>query len=677
MQKYLAILALTFGGLSVAAPIEPGPTDALTLNFVASLLEEAHYTGSRVDDVRSSVWLSDYLDTLDYGHMVFLQSDVDEFARFDGLLDDEVIGRQPPLGAATIIYERYRTRFLDRLDGLAVILESPIDVETEREWVVDRTKQAWPSTEEESVALWRDRLVEQMIEGQLQGREAAEQRELLGKRYNRIKNEVMQVTTADLLEVYISALARTYDPHSSYFKPSSNENFDIEMSNSLEGIGATLQSDGEYTTVMSLVPGGPADKEGSLQPGDRIIAVAQGEVGKASDIVALRLDDVVDQIRGERGSIVRLTVIPADASDISDVVEVRIVRDKVIIEETKASGMVKTVSEKGHTMRIGVIDVPSFYIGPKNWDDGGVSADVERIIGELTVQGIDALLLDLRFNGGGSLGQSVQMTGLFIDRGPVVQIRERSGEIEHLKDKIKGRVYGGPLVVLTSEFSASASEIVAGALKDYGRALIVGSQTTHGKGTVQTMFDLSRFIPSASGGMSSRGAAVKLTTQKFYMPLGSATQQRGVPSDVILPSTYEGMDVSEADLENVLAWDEVSAAKVLPEGNVSALLPALQQQSDARVADSPYFAWVGRLVQERKASEDNKAVALSLSSRTTDADAREARIGENPLGEDEDEDDAGVTKPRGDLEEDEKERPDPTLDEALSVTVDYIVLSGT
>jgi carboxyl-terminal processing protease len=194
---------------------------------------------------------------------------------------------------------------------------------------------------------------------------------------------------------------------------------------------------------------------------------------------------------------------------------------------------------------------------------------------------------------------------------------------------------------------------------------------------VQTMFDLSRFIPSASGGMGTRGAAVKLTTQKFYMPLGSATQQRGVPSDVILPSTYEGMDVSEADLENVLAWDEVSAAKILSEGDMSALLPALQQQSDARVADSPYFAWVERLVQERKASEDSKAVALSLSSRTTDADAREARIGENPLGEDEDEDDAGVTKPRGDLEEDEKERPDPTLDEALSVTVDYIVLSGT
>ncbi|MBW1881825.1 MAG: PDZ domain-containing protein, partial [Deltaproteobacteria bacterium] len=409
------------------------------------------------------------------------------------------------------------------------------------------------------------RIKEQVLRGLLRGESQESQVEMLRRRYHRLETDILATEPADVLEPYLASFAHAFDPHSDYFKPSTNADFDIEMSNSLEGIGATLRTEGEYTLVYSLVPGGPAQQGEELQPGDRIVAVAQGSEPPV-DVVDERIDKVVKQIRGPKGTEVRLTVIPVDAPDPSHTRVIRITRDQVILAADDAeSRVIEVPGQDGQGIKLGLIDIPSFYQDFQARRGGdpefkSTTRDVKQLLTELKAEEVSGIILDVRRNGGGSLNESVELTGLFIPQGPVVQIGDRSGRTEAMYDPDPAVVYDGPLMVLTSPLSASASEILAGAIQDYDRGLVVGSASTHGKGTVQNVIDLDpvlrRFVRYPTP--DDLAGAVKVTTHKFYRVSGASTQLRGVQADVVLPSPFDGLELLEGDLDYVLGWDRVA-----------------------------------------------------------------------------------------------------------------------
>jgi carboxyl-terminal processing protease len=500
----------------------------------------------------------------------------------------------------------------------------------------------------------------------LGGEELPEVEETLRERYARVIGDLEQNGPLDVLELYLSALGTVYDPHTLYMKPASNDNFDIEMSNSVTGIGAQLRTKGPYTVVSEVIAGGPADLDARLRAGDRIIAVAQGNAD-AEDIVDRRLDDVVRLIRGEKGTVVRLTVIPADATDNAERVVIDIRRDRVVLEASKASVTLHDVQGANGSSKVAVIDVPSFYGPPAGQKDGTVTDDVRALLEPLAEQGVDSVVLDMRMNGGGLLSEAIRMTGLFITSGPVVQVRDPSGDIETLSDRDRGEVaYDGPLVILTSPLSASATEIVAGALRDHGRAVVVGSETTHGKGTVQTLLDPGGEVRRLTGvNVGQDLGVVKLTVQKFYLPSGSSTQLRGVPSDIVIPSPFDDGEFSEADLDNPLPWDEVAPAKYRPMADLGPVLAELRSRSSARVAASDELRKLAEEVAEVRRLQNEPSVSLNLETRRAELEERKAKFGS---GEDPE---MGAFNA-----EDDSERPDPVLDEAVLVAADLISVAG-
>ncbi len=623
-------------------------------NLVATLLRYQHYESRSLDDEMSRAWLEEYIETLDFNRMVFLASDIAEFRRWETTLDDDITSHHPTLEAATFIYARYQERLSERIAAAQRTLDAPIDLTTDRTWQIDRSEAPWPATAAEADELWELRVIEQVLLGDLQGTDRAERIALLKRRYARRLTDELSAEGSDVLEYYLSSLTRNYDPHSVYFKPATSDDFNIDISNSVEGIGAQLRTEGEYTEVVRIVPGGPADLDGRLQPGDRIISVAQGD-GEPEDVIDLRIDRVVRLIRGKKGTEVRLTIIPVDATDQANTSEIDIIRDQVELTESDADSQVLTIGDE----TIGVIDVPSFYIdsmaraqGDPNYSS--VSHDVRRLLGELSEQEIDGLILDLRGNGGGSLSEAVDLAGLFITRGPIVQVRDREGRKEVLKDPDAKQVYDGPLVVLTDALSASASEIVAGAIQDYGRGIVVGAQTTHGKGTVQQVVDLDMFIEQMTGNSTTdqRAGALKITTQKFYRISGGSTQNRGVLSDIVLPSPWDGLDVYESDLDNALPWDEIEPARFSVVGDTSSVLDTLRTDSAARVASSEEFQTLLSDLAEREELSERKTISLNLDERRQEAES-----------EPED-------------EEESSEREDFILQEAAQILDDWIEMTN-
>jgi carboxyl-terminal processing protease len=454
-----------------------------------------------------------------------------------------------------------------------------------------------------------------------------------------------------VLELYLGALGQAYDPHSVWFAPASKDDFDIQMRDALEGIGATLVREEDYITVKSLVPGGPAARANELQPGDRIVAVAQG--GQKTDVVGMRIDHVVKLIRGPKGTDVVLTVIPAGAADASQTRDLRITRDQVVIAEAAAKGEVREVDG----VKVGVIDVPSFYQDLS--ERGGKSAprttadDVRRILDGFKKDGVAAVLVDLRANGGGALTQAIALTGLFIDAGPVVQIKDRQGRVEVLEDREKGLAWEGPLAVVTSAHSASASEIFAGAIQDYGRGLVVGDSSTHGKGTVQQFIDLSPVVAGFQvPGAADVAGALKYTTDQFYRVSGRSTQQVGVEADVVIPSLSDGLDMGESSLPFALAYDEIDPARFRAWGQRPDRA-ALQRRSAERVGGDPRFQVMAELRALRDA-RDQDTISLDLDQR------RQERSNWEEL------------EKRAEAVGLEGEAVDPVLDEALRVVRDFV-----
>ena len=619
---FLAVWLLALGQYSICRADEPGSTNHATrpeakgtdmapvAATVAKMLEQGHYlhplslaekNPPRLDSepprTMSERVIRNYLQMLDYMHLYFTQDDVNEFLqRFAPLLSSQI--PQGDLSAPREIFTRFRQRVEERVAKNKALAEAPHDFKSSKSVEIDRKKTPWPSSMEEADRLWSDRIEAELLQESLNEHPLSPPAKVVAKRYNQFLKNLNEQNDEDVIKTFLVAMAQSYDPHSEYMSPSDMENFMIQMKLKLIGIGAVLRSDDGYARIVEVVPGGPADKDGRLKPNDRIAAVAQGK-GAFEDVVDMKLDKVVEKIRGTKGSVVRLQVIPANSTDPSKRKMLEIVRDEVQLKDAEAKGEVIDFKDKeGAVKRYGWITIPSFYNGNMEKkagesDPSSTTKDVRRILERLKKEGIQGLVIDLRRDGGGSLEEAINLTGLFVGEGPVVQAKDASGRVSVARDDgSRDPFYDGPVVVLANRFSASASEIFAAALQDYGRAVIVGDERTFGKGTVQTLLDVGRFMPLFHDQEAGKAGSLKLTIQKFYRVSGGSTQHRGVLSDIVLPSPTDAPEIGECALPNPLAYDEVDPQQIRRFSFTSPLIDELKKRSQERVSKDPEFLYI-------------------------------------------------------------------------------------
>ncbi len=617
----LALLLCAVPSAARAAP-QPPPAASIVTQLVARIFETTHYSRRPIDKTVSRQMLKQYLDTLDYNHMIFEKSDVDEFqARYSDRLDDLV--KDGDLAPAYAIFDTFLKRLAQRKAQVDALAASTFTFTAEESLVADRHELPWPASEKESADLWRLRVKYEFLQEKLTGTKPEETAKTVTARYRRLLASYKEYDATDVLQSYLDALAHAFDPHSEYMAPPQAENFSISMRLSLGGIGAVLRSEDGYAKIVSLVPGGPAAADGRLRSNDRIEAVAQGD-GPLVDVVGMKLDRLVQLIRGEKGTQVRLRVIPAESIDASTRTVVALVRDEIKLTDQEARAKIITTNQGA---RIGVIRLPSFYADLKGPEDAkSTTRDVQRLLAKLTGEGIDGLILDLRHNGGGSLTEAVALTRLFITDGPVVQIKDGRGLIKLLRtSEVPGNgVYHGPLAVLTSHTSASATEILTAALQDYGRAVIVGNKSTFGKGTVQSVVELDQYMPTALRGF--KPGSLKLTIQKFYRVSGGSTQNRGVIPDIQLPSVADFMDLTETSLPNAMPYDEIPPAPYAKTDARGPPVAPLQAKSAARVAASPEFGYIREDTERYRKQLAQKSISLNEAVRQAEKKADDERM---------------------------------------------------
>lgn len=610
-------------------PLLPGAYDADITRLTARILENMHYSRHPLDAEYAERFFNRYLEMLDPQHFHFTQEDLKEFGKYRERLAELTL-RQGDTRPANEIFARYLQRVDQRATLVAKLLQAgEFDFSGDERYTPNRKDAPWPENLEAAQALWRQHLRHEYLLELLNKQKPEEIVKKLAMRYKRLLRALGEFDREDILQFYLSALANAYDPHSDYMGKAQLDNFAISMRLSLFGIGALLRSEDGYCTIESLTPGGPAARSKKLKPKDRIIAVQQAG-GEPVDVVDMKLSKVVEMIRGPKNTEVTLTIIPADAADSSERRTVTLVRDEIKLEDQAAKARLYEIPNgEGPPVRVGVIDLPSFYASFELGKTGekteprSTTADVTRLIRKLEAEGITGLILDLRRNGGGSLEEAIKLTGLFIREGPVVQVRDANGEINVERDTDPEVVYDGPLVVMTSRFSASASEILAAALQDYDRALVVGDKSTHGKGTVQTIYELGRFTRRFPE--SYNPGALKVTIRKFYRANGASTQLRGVTPDIVLPSVNNEMDVGEGSQPFALAWDSIPAAKFERLGRVQAHLPELRRRAESRVATDPDWDYVREDIQTYLKAQADKSISLNLAKRLKEREEAEAR----------------------------------------------------
>ena len=597
---------------ALAALAKPGPNDRQITLAVKSYLEREHFLRRPVDDEIARRWFGIFLEALDPMKIYFIQSDIDAFMQKRDSLDDLV-----KKGDVSFSYEVFN-RFLQRVDARMPLIEklilAPQDYAKPETMVIDREDTKWAANEAESEDNWRKRIKYDLLVQKMEKTPLDEAQEKLVRRYRSFAKRMHQMNADELLETYLSSLTSCLDPHTSFMSPGTLENFEIGMRLQLDGIGASLKGEDGFTTVAELVPGGAADKDGHLQKKDRVIGVGQGAEGEVVDVVDMNLNEVVKLIRGKRGTIVRLKVIPVGQT-VPKIYD--ITRAKIELKDSEARGELIEEGKKpdGMPYRIGVINLPSFYMDMAGARQGQAeykssTRDTKRLLDEFRQKDVDCIVLDLRNNGGGSLPESISLTGLFIDTGPVVQIKDADKRIQQYDDVDPGVSWDGPLVVLTNKFSASASEIVAGAIQDYRRGLVIGDNATHGKGTVQSLLDLGRQLFQRLPNAPSLGA-IKITMQQFYRPAGQSTQLEGVKSDVELPSITTHLPVGESDLDHAIAFDKVPSATFKSSGRVSdAMLKSLRDNSNQRVAEDEDFRKVVKDIAQYQKRKNEKTVSL-------------------------------------------------------------------
>ena len=524
---------------------------------VSYILDNNHYRKIQLNDSLSSAILDAYLEEIDNNKTYFLAADIQSFERYRFSLDD--LTRNEDVSPAFDIYRVFKTRFNERMDYVMnELVARDFDFSLDEYYDTDREHEPWAVTKEALDETWRKIIKSQALSLKLAGKSKEEISDVLRKRYQRFIKNMTQFNSEDVFSLYMNALSESYDPHTNYLSPKASDLFKQSMSLSLEGIGARLQSENDYTKIFEIVPGGPAQKSGKLKPDDLIIGVGQGEDGEMIDVVGWRLDEVVKLIKGPKGTKVRLQLLPAPDGVNGTPQEITLVREKIKLEDQAAKKDIIQYHAGNKSLKLGVISLPSFYMDFDAYQKGdpnyrSTTRDVKKLIQELQKEGVEGIVMDLRNNGGGSLSEAIDLTGLFIKDGPVVQVRNSINKVEVGMDDDKTLFYGGPLVVVTNRFSASASEIFAGAIQDYQRGVIVG-ESTYGKGTVQTVIDLKRFIND-----KEEVGELKLTFQKFYRVTGSSTQNKGVSPDIQLPSALTGTQYGESSNLSALPWDVINS----------------------------------------------------------------------------------------------------------------------
>ena len=579
-----------------------------------TVLSQGHYRQEPLNDEISKTFFTNYLATLDYSRLIFTQADVDGFAaKYATSLDD--LTKAADASPAYEIFKVYVKRLEERTTHALKLLEQPLDFTAQERFNPQRDKGPWPKDDAEAREVWRLRVKFDALQGKLAKDKPEETIKNLAKRYSRLLKTMKEYDEEEILSAYLTALSHAYDPHSDYMNPSEAKQFEISnVKLSLSGIGALLEWEDGYTRIKSLVPGGPAEESKQLKPKDRVVAVAQG-TDEPVDVVEMRLNKVVELIRGKKGSEVRLTVVPADSEDGTRKI-VRLIRDDIKLSEQFAKArIVEIPNAAGKTAKLGIINLPQFY--------EHCSRDCEKLINKLKEEKIDGLVLDLRRNGGGILEEAIELTGLFIREGPVVQVKRHTGLVQRLEDEDSRVVWDGPLLVATGHFSASASEIVAAALQDYGRALVVGDSATHGKGTVQTLMPLAQFFNRLT--LGNNAGKMKFTVSKFYRIAGGTTQKYGVTPDITLPTVLDHMELGESHLPNCLPADRTAPAAFDHLDFVQPYVAALREKSANRVSASREYAFILEDIEEMKKRKADPSVSLNEAQRVAEKNERKAK----------------------------------------------------
>ncbi|WP_198266252.1 carboxy terminal-processing peptidase [sulfur-oxidizing endosymbiont of Gigantopelta aegis] len=664
-------------------PVVPDKEHAKLSFVIAKQLQYQHYRQMVLDDKLSSKVFDAFIKSLDPNHTFFLAEDIKRFEKFRYLIDNNF--RRGELKNAFTAFNLYQKRHAERLVYTLNLLENhfdELDFTTDETLEIERDKLPWPANKEAQNKLTKQQLKNVIISFKLAGKDDKEIQELLTKRYKNQLNRIKQTNNEDAFRIYMNALAESYDPHTQYFSPRVSENFDIQMSLSLEGIGAMLQSEDGYTKVKRLVPAGPAEKAGQLKAGDRIVGVGQGVDGEVVDVIGWRLDDVVQLIRGKKGTTVRLELIPQKDKDEHKTKTIQIVRNTVKLEEQAAKKEIIEISNNSIKQKVGIIEIPAFYIDFKAAQAGdpnykSTTRDVKKLIKELQKDNIDGLIIDLRNNGGGSLQEVNSLVGLFIKSGPTVQVKSADGRIAQLNDDSDEIIYNGPLAVLVNRLSASASEIFAGAIQDYKRGLIIGNQT-FGKGTVQALQQLEQ-------------GQIKLTHAKFYRISGDSTQNLGVIPDILFPALYDKDDIGESSLPEALPWDQVKNADYQHYPELNKLFPALKAKHLQRTKSDPDFRYIEETVARIDKKKDQKTLSLNYKIRQKEyQESRQEQLdienkrriakGEKPFKDikelDEKDDVLGLNEDHDDEKEKDKKDSDSHtfLMESAHILLDFIQL---
>jgi carboxyl-terminal processing protease len=604
-------------------PLKPTTSEAQAAQLSARFLTRFHYDAQPLDDAMSVRIYKAYFKLLDSEKVFFTQADMAKFAPLKTQLDDAIWNQD--LSAPFSIFNTYVQRAVERMSYARGLLKQGFDFSANESYTFDRKDADWPKDQAALDILWRQRTMNDWLRLKLAGKDDAEIRKTLDKRYAGYIDRVKQLDSEDAFQTFMTAYAETTDPHTDYLGPRAAENFDIAMKLSLEGIGAVLQARDDYTQIRELVPAGPANKSGKVHVGDLVVGVGQGD-SPIVDVIGWRLDDVVNLIRGKKDTTVRLEVIPSDAGVDGKHEIVSLVRQKVSIEEQAAKKKIVEIKDGDVTRKIGVIELPTFYsdFGARSEGDKdfkSATRDVAKLLGELKAAGVQGVVMDLRNNGGGSLAEADSLTGLFIDTGPVVQVRDSKGHVEVQGDDNPGMAWSGPLAVLVNRGSASASEIFTAAIQDYHRGLIVG-EPTFGKGTVQNLVDLDRFANGDSE--KPQYGELKMTIQEFFRINGGSTQLKGVTPDIAYPKSGDDKDFGESTYDNALKWTQIAPADYQPVANLNAYLPQLQQKHDERVAQSPAWKLMLDELAQYKTMRDKTAISLNLATREAERKQQDA-----------------------------------------------------
>ena len=654
------------------------PDHEKSTQIITHIISSYHYKTKPLDDTLSAEIMNKYMDNLDPNRIFFTNEDIQEFSIYKNEIDDAL--KKPDLTIAYSIFKRYRQRVDERISYALDLLKKDFSFDIEEEYIFDRRDLPWSDNKELLDEVWRKRVKNDILNLLLANKELSEAKDTLSKRYERIRVSTFQFDANDVYQIFINAYTTSIEPHTAYFSPRTSENFDISMRLSLEGIGAVLSNENEYTQVQRVIPGGPADLSKQIKADDKIIGVGQGENGEIIDVVGWRLDDVVDLIRGPKDTVLRLEILPKNTGPEGPAKVITLTRNKIKLEEQAAQSSIIDLPD---STRIGVIDLPTFYIdfaaqarGDKNYKS--TSRDVRKLLAELQEEKIDGLVIDLRGNGGGSLTEALELTGLFIKEGPIVQTKDTTGKVETNFDPDPELVYGGPLAVLVDRNSASASEIFAGAIQDYQRGIIIG-EPTFGKGTVQNVVDLNRFIRNPE----SNHGRLKTTIAQFFRISGGSNQFKGVVPDITFPTAVDSDEHGERALDNALPWDEVAPAKYIKvSAPIDNFATAYKLHKDRIKSDKSFNLFMKELELLRNAN-DKKEISLLESKRKKEREElqstkrqleNEIRIaqGLTPLPEDQQFEELDSVS---EFEDEDKNKMDILLNESARILNDLIILT--